>query len=82
LRVYLSRRAKKVLDEASSDLRNRLEAKISELFMTPYPSGCKKLKGAANTYRLRVGDFRILYTILARDEILVFKIDSRESAYN
>ena len=35
----------------------------------------------ANAYRLGVGDYRILYAIIAEDEILVFKISRRETAY-
>ncbi len=81
MKVFLARRAQKFLDEASPELKARLEAKISELFETPYPSGCKKLKGAPNAYRLRVGDYRILYVIVKHDEIVVFKISGRESAY-
>jgi mRNA interferase RelE/StbE len=82
LRVYLSAQAKKSLDSAPTELKARLDSKISELIDTPYPPGCKKLKGAPNSYRLRVGDHRVLYSILPRDEILVFKIASRSSAYD
>ena len=81
MKVFLSGRAKKSLDETTSELRRRLDAKISELLTTPYPTGCKKLKGAPNAYRLRVGDYRILYLIVKEDEILVFKISPRESVY-
>jgi mRNA interferase RelE/StbE len=82
LKVFLSLRAKAFLDGASPGLKRRLEAKILELLATPYPSGCKKLKGAPNAYRLRVGDYRILYVISKRGEIVVFKISPRESAYD
>jgi len=81
LRVFLSRKAAKALRETSSDVRRRLEEKISELSRTPYPAGCRKLRGAPNAYRLRVGDYRILYATLTKDEILVFKIARRETAY-
>jgi len=82
LKVFLSRKAAKVLDEAPPELRRRLDEKISELSLTPFPAGCRKLRGAQDSYRIRVGDIRVLYTILAKDEILVFKIARRESAYN
>jgi mRNA interferase RelE/StbE len=82
LKVYLSTKAKKSLDDAAEELRARLESKISELIDSPYPSGCKKLKGAPDSYRLRVGDHRILYSILSREEVLVFKIAPRGSAYD
>jgi len=69
LKVYLSTKAKKSLDSASAELKARLESKISELIDTPYPPGCKKLKGVPNSYRLRVGDHRVLYSILPQNEV-------------
>jgi len=38
-------------------------AEIRSLSQTPFPSGCKKLKGSRWSYRLRVGDYRILYEV-------------------
>lgn len=82
MKIFLSRKARDFLEDSSNDLRSRLEYSISELIQTPFPSGCKKLKGAPNSYRLRVGGYRILYTIVNREEILVFKIALRDSAYD
>ncbi|MDH2901722.1 MAG: type II toxin-antitoxin system RelE/ParE family toxin [archaeon] len=82
MKVFLSRKAKDFVEHSPADLRKRLENAISELMETPFPNSCKKLKGAPNSYRLRVGDYRVLYTILTRDEILVFKIATRGSAYD
>jgi mRNA interferase RelE/StbE len=82
LKVYLSIQARKYLDSTSTELKARLDSKISELIDTPYPPGCKKLKGAPNSYRIRVGDHRVLYSILPQDEILVFKIAPRGSAHD
>jgi mRNA interferase RelE/StbE len=79
--VFLSRRAKKALDDSPLDIRKKLESKISQLVITSYPSGCRKLKGVKNAYRLRAGNYHILYTILKEEEILIFKIAHRESAY-
>ena len=36
------------------------------------PNGCKKLKGVKNSYRIRVGDYRIIYKIV--DNLLVIEI--------
>jgi len=82
LKVYLSTRARKSLEDSPTEVKGRLESAVSELFHTPYPAGCKKLKGAPNSYRLRVGGYRILYSILSNEEILVFKIAPRGSAYD
>ena len=46
----------KALEEAPANIRRRLDERISELLGTPFPAGCKKLRGAQNAYRLRVGD--------------------------
>jgi mRNA interferase RelE/StbE len=81
LKVFLSRKAEKVLEAAPPEIRRRLNEKITELTRTPFPVGCKKLRGAQNAYRLRVGDYRVLYVILKKEEILVFKIARRETAY-
>ncbi len=36
---------------------------------------------AANAYRLRVDDFKILYVMVSKNEVLVFKMARREAAY-
>jgi mRNA interferase RelE/StbE len=82
LKVFLSRKAEKALEDAPPGIRRRLDEGISELSRTPFPAGCKKLRGARNTYRLRIGDYRVLYVIVKKDEILVFKIARRETVYD
>jgi len=81
LKVFLSRKAARALDDTPPETRRRLEERISELLQTPYPTGCRKLRGAPNAYGLRVGDHRILYAIVSKDEVLVFKVARREAAY-
>ena len=82
MKVFLSRKAAQALEETAPEMRKRLQDKISELYLTTFPAGCRKLKGVTNVYRLRVGDYRILYAIVSKDEILIFKIARREKAYN
>ncbi len=53
-------------DEA---LRLRFEKAIDALAHTPRPSGCTKLAGKTGRYRIRVGDYRIIYEI--RDQVLL-----------
>ena len=48
----------------------------------PRPPGCDKLAGVENLYRIRVGDYRVVYQI--RDEmllVLVVKIGHRREVY-
>jgi mRNA interferase RelE/StbE len=56
---------------------------LKELEHTPRPHGCKKLTGSFNTYRVRTGDYRVVYSIF--DDVLVvdvIKIGHRKSIYD
>lgn len=63
-------------------LQRRLTQAIRGLAETPRPSGCVKLSGEENVYRIRVGDYRIVYQI--KDEqliVLVVAIGHRREIY-
>jgi mRNA interferase RelE/StbE len=60
----------------------RITAKIDELSKDPRPPACIKLTGTRNEYSLRIGNYRVLYTIT--DSVLlvkVFKVRDRKDAY-
>ncbi|MGB6065980.1 MAG: type II toxin-antitoxin system RelE/ParE family toxin [Desulfomonilaceae bacterium] len=60
----------------------RLIAAIDSLEADPHPPGSKKLKGQANTYRLRVGKYRILYDVYDRMLwVLILKVGHRKEVY-
>lgn len=55
---------------------------ITALEQDPRPSGCKKLRGATNTYRIRSGDYRVVYTIEdAELLVLVVRVGHRREVY-
>jgi mRNA interferase RelE/StbE len=63
-------------------LAARLVTAMRDLAGHPRPPGCEKLVGAEDLYRIRVGDYRIIYQI--RDElllVLVVKIGHRREIY-
>ena len=60
--VSLSHRAERQLDKLSEKLAHPIITAIAKLAANPRPNGCKKLKGREG-YRIRVGDYRIIYTI-------------------
>ncbi|PMB17448.1 type II toxin-antitoxin system RelE family toxin, partial [Fischerella thermalis] len=68
-KVEISKRALKQLNKLSSEFQERIQAKIDDLASEPRPNGVKKLKNRENGYRIRVGDYRILYDIY--DDILL-----------
>lgn len=60
----------------------RITELISSLSENPRPSGSKKLKGYANLWRVRSGNYRVIYDI--EDQILVveiLEIVNRKDAY-
>ncbi|MEM2562309.1 MAG: type II toxin-antitoxin system RelE/ParE family toxin [Candidatus Bathyarchaeia archaeon] len=81
-RVELSSRALKSLRRLPPDLGRRILEGLRILEESPVPKGALKIKGGKDVFRLRIGDYRILYTILEKEKcILVFKIEHRKRAY-
>ena len=74
--------AERDLAALGKPLRRRVAARIDALAANPRPSGVKKLQGSADTWRLRVGDYRVLYEIRDRQLlVLVVKIGHRREIY-
>ena len=71
--VRIGRHAAKALEAIPSEDGARLRAKMDALSTDPRPSGCKKLKGHSDTYRIRHGDYRVIYSI--DDWIKVVKVE-------
>lgn len=55
---------------------------IENLSQNPFSEQTKKLKGAESTYRLRIGDYRLLYQIDLKDKrIIIYYVRQRKDAY-
>lgn len=81
-RVLFTPAAERDLGALPPDVRVRVEARISGLGVNPRPPGCKKLSGRGNLWRIRAGDYRILYEIHDRALfVLVVKIGHRGDVY-
>jgi len=79
--IYLSRQAKKFLEKLDEDTRERIKEKLRLLADNPFALPYKKIKGRENTYRIRVGDYRIIYSVRGY-EVRILKIDKRERIYD
>lgn len=80
--VVIHRKAEKILKRLDGDTLERIRRSIRGLAIDPRPVGVKKLTGHDNLYRVRVGDWRILYAI--EDDrliVLVLEISTRGGAY-
>lgn len=63
-------------------MKRRVVLKLEELAEDPFPRGVVKLQGRDGVYRVRVGDYRILYEVVATERmVLVDKIDHRSGVY-
>lgn len=72
-RLVIKKSAAKELDEiAGKKDRQRIAQRILALADNPRPPGVEKLSGTSEKYRVRQGNFRILYEI--QDDILVVYI--------
>lgn len=80
--ILLQREAEKTLRNLRGPIAERIDTAINGLAETPRPPGCVKLTGYDDLYRVRVGDWRIVYQI--RDSeliILVIEVRPRGAAY-
>ena len=80
--VIIHRKAERILKRLDGDMLERIRQAIRGLASEPRPLGYKKLTGYENLYRIRVGDWRIIYAIEdAQLIILVLEIPPRGGAY-
>ena len=74
--------AQKELDALADDLFTRIDRKILALADNPRPAGCKKLKGYKDQWRIRVGDWRVVYIISDATKVVsVTRIAHRREVY-
>ena len=80
-RLVIRRSAGKEIEAIPPKDRRRVVTKIQALASNPRPAGCEKLSGEEK-YRLRQGDYRILYEIVDRELIVtVVKVGNRRDVY-
>jgi mRNA interferase RelE/StbE len=79
--LFLKRSAAKDLEAVAAKDRRRIVERIQALATEPRPPGVEKLSGAEK-YRVRQGDYRILYTIDdGANTVVVVKIGHRRDVY-
>lgn len=74
--------ARKELENLSDSLIARLAPKIDGLAADPRPSGCRKLRGYKDFWRIRVGEYRVVYIIDDdRKMVSVTRVAHRRDVY-
>jgi mRNA interferase RelE/StbE len=80
--VQLIATARRELLKLPAKIRIRVADAIRALGADPRPPGCKKLSGDTAYYRIRVGDYRVLYEVRDREVlVLVITIGHRREVY-
>ena len=74
--------ARKELESLPDNVLARVLQKMNSLRTAPRPAGCKKLKGYKDQWRVRVGDWRVVYIIDdAAKLISITRIAHRREVY-
>jgi len=82
--IYLSNRAESTLKHLPDRVKRNLKELIDSLQNTYFPRSqdVKKMKGMKNTYRIRMGDYRLIYRVdFEEKKIFVLSIAHRKKAY-
>lgn len=80
--IIVERSAEKDLKRIASEVRPKLATAIRALAVEPRPHGCRKLVGSENDWRIRVGNYRVIYEIADEIQILrITRIRHRKDSY-
>ena len=80
--LEIKRSAQKELDALDDAVFSRVDQKILALGDDPRPAGCKKLKGWKDLWRIRIGDWRVVYIIDDHAKVVsVTRVAHRSEAY-
>ena len=80
--ISFARSARKELESLNASLIRRIFPKIEMLAKEPRPKGCRKLRGELNLWRIRIGEYRVIYAIDDRQkEVDIVAVRHRSAAY-
>lgn len=80
--IEWKRSAVKELEKLPRPMIVKVVAAVGELASNPYPHGVRKLVGTEDTYRIRVGDFRVLYSVFKNKLIVeIVRVQHRKDVY-
>ncbi len=80
--LEIARTAEKQLRKLPADARTRVVRSMLALGEEPYPTGFRKLTGYDDVFRIRVGVYRVLYSVSGRRlVIIILKIGHRKDIY-
>lgn len=80
--LTFARSARRDLEDLPRSVAARILARIEALAENPRPHGCRKLQGPSQLWRIRAGEYRVVYKIDDKDRIVdIAVIRHRSEAY-
>ncbi len=80
--IYIERKAERDLKKLELDIFHRIILNIKTLSKNPKPPGSRKITGSKNDWRIRVGNYRIIYEVDDRAKtVKVMRIRHRRDVY-
>ena len=80
--ITFARSARKELERLGEPIRTRVFHRIERLSSDPRPTGCRKLEGAEDLWRIRIGDYRIIFSVDDSSRVVdISAIRHRSDAY-
>lgn len=81
--VTFARSARKELESLSTSVVNRIFPRIEALAKDPRPHGCRKLRGERFLWRIRIGDYRVIYAVYDDKHLVdIIAVRHRSKAYD
>lgn len=80
--ITLARAARRELEALDARLVQRIVSAIDALAREPRPRGCRKLRGESNLWRIRIGEYRVVYAIHDERRLVdIIAVRHRSKAY-
>jgi len=80
--VYIEQSAERDLKRLSKETFYRIASRIRALADNPRPRGCIKIRGSKSDWRIRVGDYRVIYEVDDKTKkVWVMSVKERGKAY-
>jgi mRNA interferase RelE/StbE len=73
-KVVFARSARRELEGLEATMVRRIIGRVEALATNPRPPGCVKLQGATNLWRIRIGDYRVVYSVGDRARLVDIRV--------
>ena len=81
-KVYFKKSVEKDISKMTENMKRRILSRIENLSMEPRPRGVRKIKRAKDRWRIKIGNYRVVFTIDdLQKRVKVMYVRKREDAY-